>query len=113
MLTHFDPQVLYKVRQILGFGTVKPYSFHTNTLSLLNLNINPRFYNFNYYKYVILDFNGLSRLFFLFLNSSHSSFFLFLSILFYFDYFFYFYFFLNLLFLLLNRMFIFFHLFFM
>ncbi len=77
MLTHFDPQVLYKVRQILGFGTVKPYSFHTNTLSLLNLNINPRFYNFNYYKYVILDFNGLSRLFFLFLNSSHSSFFLF------------------------------------
>lgn len=77
MLTHFDPQVLYKVRQILGFGTVKPYSFHTNTLSLLNLNINPRFSNFNYYKYVILDFNGLSRLFFLFLSSPHSSFFLF------------------------------------
>lgn len=80
MLTHFDPQVLYKVRQILGFGTVKPYSFHTNTLSLLNLNLmpgTPRFSNFNYYKYVILDFNGLSRLFFLFLSSPHSSFFLF------------------------------------
>lgn len=80
MVNHFDPQVLYKLRQILGFGTVKRYSFHVNTLSVLNLKTNnssSETNTLNYYKYIILDFNGLNRLFFFFLlNYSHHQFFL-------------------------------------
>lgn len=83
MVNHFDPQVLYKLRQILGFGTVKRYSFHIKTLSILHLKTNKSSSEtsetnpLNYYKYIILDFNGLNRLFFFFLlNYSHHQFFL-------------------------------------
>ena len=53
MLSHFDPQVLYKIRKILGFGTVKSYYF--GTLRTLDN-------SFDYFKYIITDLKGIERL---------------------------------------------------
>ena len=55
MLSHFDPQVLYKIRKILGFGTVKSCSASFGTLRTLG---SPS----GYAKYIITDLKGIERL---------------------------------------------------
>src|SRR5690554_5386248 len=54
MLNHYDPQVLYKIRTYLGFGKVKPFPLKCTTLQ--------------YYRYIVMDFNGITRLLYLFRN---------------------------------------------
>lgn len=57
-LYHHDPQLLYKIRKILGFGKIITYTF-------LSENLN----NFTYYKYQIKNFNNITRLILLLNNS--------------------------------------------
>ena len=56
-LYHYDPQTLYKIRQLIGFGKVSSYSFKSHNLTGTLC---------FYYKYSITDFEGITRLVLLF-----------------------------------------------
>ena len=51
VLYHYDPQVLYKIKKIIGFGKIKPYLFQSTLLRKQT-----------FFKYTIFDKKGITRL---------------------------------------------------
>jgi hypothetical protein len=73
ILSHYDPQLLYKLRKFLGFGYILKYTFDLkhhdyNSISFLKTSHQINSNTHSYFKYIISDLNGIGRLLCLFLN---------------------------------------------